>query len=182
MTYVWSILGSQSQTRTNIVDNPGTSFDAQKQFLANIEDAIHSPVDLPSSIKRYEDTLRYARSKVDFVVGIGLYMLPSDLRLQIGTITNYNNNITIAKRGNHLGINEDINEKITVHLPQTPAQTPPPPQPPQTPQPPQPPPQTPQPPLPPQSQAMGTREDMKITLIVAGTIAGIVALWWRKKE
>ena len=37
-TYCWAILGSQSQTRT------GTAFDAHKQFLANIEDAVNSPV------------------------------------------------------------------------------------------------------------------------------------------
>ena len=44
----------------------GTAFDAQKQFLTNIEDAINSPVDLPSQIARYQNTLKYARSKVDF--------------------------------------------------------------------------------------------------------------------
>ena len=45
-TYVWAILGAQAQTRSNILKT-GTGFDAQKQFLANIEDAIRlltSPV------------------------------------------------------------------------------------------------------------------------------------------
>ena len=50
--YVWAILGAQAQTRTGIL-GAGTSFDAQKQFLANPEDAISSPVDLPSAIARY---------------------------------------------------------------------------------------------------------------------------------
>ena len=50
-TYCWAILGSQSQTGTDILGT-GTAFDAQKQFLANIEDAINSPVDLPSQIAR----------------------------------------------------------------------------------------------------------------------------------
>ena len=36
-TYVWTILWAQSQTRSEILE-PGTGFDAQKQFLANIED------------------------------------------------------------------------------------------------------------------------------------------------
>ena len=52
-TYVWAILGAQTQTRSNILKT-GTGFDAQKQFLANIEDAIASPVDIPSSITRYQ--------------------------------------------------------------------------------------------------------------------------------
>ena len=41
-TYVWAILGSQAQTRTNIL-SAGTGFVAQKQFLANVEDSISSP-------------------------------------------------------------------------------------------------------------------------------------------
>ena len=43
-TYCWAILGSQTQTRTDILGS-GTAFDAQKQFLANVEDAINSPLD-----------------------------------------------------------------------------------------------------------------------------------------
>ena len=88
--YSWAILGAQSQTRTDILGT-GSEFDAQKQFLANIEDAINSPVDLPSPISRYQNTLKYTRSKVDFVYGIGLYMSPSNMELQIGTIQDYNN-------------------------------------------------------------------------------------------
>ena len=107
-TYVWCLLGSQAQTRSGIMDS-STGFDAQKQYLANLEDSINSAVDLPSSIKRYEDVLRYARSKVDFAVGGGLYMLPSDLRLQMGTIINYNNEILIAGDEQKLGQNKYIN-------------------------------------------------------------------------
>ena len=96
-TYCWAILGLQSQTRTDILGT-GTAFDAQKQFLANIEDAINSPVDLPSQIARYQNTLKYARSKVDFVYGTGLYMSPSNMELRIGTIQDYNNKIVIAMK------------------------------------------------------------------------------------
>ena len=109
-TYCWAILGSQSQTRTDILGT-GTAFDAQKQFLANIADAINSPVDLPSQIARYQSTLKYARSKVDFVYGIGLYMSPSNMELRIGTFQNYNNKIVIATEGLTLGLNDGTNTK-----------------------------------------------------------------------
>ena len=89
----------------------GTAFDAQKQFLANVEDAINSPVDLPSQISRYQNTLKYARSKVDFVYGIGLYMPPSNMELQIGTIEDYNNEIVIATKTQDLGLNNEVNVK-----------------------------------------------------------------------
>ena len=97
-TYAWAILGAQAQTRTSIIGE-GTAFDAQKQFLANVEDVIASPVDLPSAIAGYQDVLRYARSKVNFVFGIGLYMAPGNMELQIETIYDYNNEIVIAEPG-----------------------------------------------------------------------------------
>ena len=109
-TYVWSIVGAQSQARSSILGT-GKAFDAQKQFLANVEDVINSEVDLPSSIERYQSTLQYARSKVDFVVGLGLYMIPSDMDLYIGTINGYNNLITIATDDLQLGHNDTINEE-----------------------------------------------------------------------
>ena len=63
----------------------------------------------PSQIKKYQDTLKYARSKVDFVYGIGLYMSPSNMELRIGEIQNYYNKIIVATDYQKLGINNDIN-------------------------------------------------------------------------
>ena len=39
--YVWAILGAQSQARSSILGT-GKAFDAQKQFLANVEDVVNS--------------------------------------------------------------------------------------------------------------------------------------------
>ena len=108
-TYVWATLGAQAQTRSGILGT-GTSFDAQKQFLANVEDAISSPVDIPSAIERYQSVLQNASSKVDFAFGQGLYMAPSDMRLHIGTVAGYNNQIVIAPVGQPLGVSPDIND------------------------------------------------------------------------
>ena len=111
-TFVWAILGAQNQTRTSILGT-GKAFDAQKQLLSNVEDAINSAVDLPSSINRYQDTLHYARSKLDFVVGLDLYLIPSDMDLYIGTINGYNNLLSIADGNLNLGHNEKINEMVS---------------------------------------------------------------------
>ena len=108
-TYTWALIGSQAQTKSQIIGE-GTAFDAQKQFLVNVETAIASPVDLPSAITRYQDVLQYAGSKVDFVFGIGLYMAPSDMNLQIGHSVGYNNNIMIASSNQTIGINPSINK------------------------------------------------------------------------
>ena len=110
-TYVWAILGAQAQTRTGILTLRGntTSFDAQKQFLANIKDAISSPVDLPSAISRYQDVLQYAGSEVNFAFGIGLYMAPADMLLRVGSTAGYNNEIVVATADQKLGVNSGIN-------------------------------------------------------------------------
>ena len=108
-TYAWSILVSQSQARNSILGY-GKAFDAQKQFIANVEDAINSEVDLPSSIDRYQRTLQYARSKVDFVIGHGLYMLPSNMEIEVGVVNGYNNLIQIATDDMQLGFNASVNE------------------------------------------------------------------------
>ena len=114
-TFVWAILGAQGQARTSILGT-GKAFDAQKQFLANVEDSVNSAVDLPSSIERYQSTLQYARSKVDFAVGLGLYMVPSDMDLHIGTVNGYNNLIVIASSDDNiqLGRNDAVNEQVII--------------------------------------------------------------------
>ena len=113
-TYVWAILGAQAQTRSNILKT-GTGFDAQKQFLANIEDAIASPVDIPSSIARYQKTLQYASTPLDFVFGIGLYLSPSDMALHLGNVQGYNNEIQIAGSDAAIGHNPGINEVESIN-------------------------------------------------------------------
>ena len=86
------MLGAQAQTRSNIL-KIGTGFDAQKQFLANIEDAIASPVDIPSSTARYQKTIGYASTPLDFVSGRGQYLVPKDMALHPGNVRRYNNEI-----------------------------------------------------------------------------------------
>ena len=40
-------------------------------------------MDIQEDIKRYQDTLSYASSKVDYSVGENIYMLPSDMNVNI---------------------------------------------------------------------------------------------------
>jgi hypothetical protein len=107
-TYVWALLGAQSQTRSSMVGVKG--FDAQKQFKADVDDAIANPRGAPSQIQAYENVLRFAGSKVNFSFGQGLYMAPSNMLLHIGQIVGYNNEIVIATPSQTLGVNKTIND------------------------------------------------------------------------
>ena len=74
-----------------------------------MEDAINSAVDIPSSISRYQKTLQYAQSKLDFIVGHGLYLLPSNMELLVGNLNGYNNLIQVATSDMKIGFNESLN-------------------------------------------------------------------------
>ena len=108
-TCVYAVLGAQAQDRISFT--PDTGLDAKREFLYILEASIDSPVDLQDSIQRYQDSLQYARSQLNFVVGEGLYLLPSDMNLRIGTYVGYNNNILIATSDSSLGSNRAINSE-----------------------------------------------------------------------
>jgi hypothetical protein len=116
-TYVWAILGSQAQTRSNILGS-GSAFAAQQQFLSNVEDAIESPVDIPMAISCYESILQNARSEVDYVLGEGLYMIPHDMELRVSPITDYVGKVVLAPGGLPLGVVAQTAEN-TVEMPTT---------------------------------------------------------------
>ena len=60
-------------------------------------------------IGKYQGVLEHALSKVDFSVGIGIYMLLSNLNLAIGKKEVYNNKILGSNTGMKIGSNKDIN-------------------------------------------------------------------------
>ena len=53
--------------------------------------------------------MQYAKSKVDYAVGEFVYMLPSDMNLQIGNVRNYNNKILISSPSFKIGTNVKVN-------------------------------------------------------------------------
>ena len=71
-------------------------------------------VNIQEDIKRYQDTLSYALSKVDYSVGESIYMLPSDMTLKIrpGTV-GYNNKILVSDEKFIPGKNEKVNSLET---------------------------------------------------------------------
>ena len=108
--YAYLILSSQASARSSIIGNSASSLTAQSAFWNNFEDIVNRKVDVREDIKRYQDTLSYASSKVDYSVGEHLYMLPSDMTLKIrpGTV-GYNNKILVSDGKFNLGKNDEVN-------------------------------------------------------------------------
>ena len=109
--YAYLILSSQASAKSSIVGNLASSLTAQSAFLYNFENVVNCRVDICEDVKRYQDTLSYALSKVDYSVGEHLHMLPSDmtLKIRLGTV-GYNNKILVSDRKVNLGKNDEVNE------------------------------------------------------------------------
>ena len=95
--YAFLILSSQASARSSIVGNTASTRTAQSAFLNNFEDIVNRSVNIQEDIKRYQDTLSCASSKVDYSIGQNIYMLPSNMELKIKTGTvGYNNEILVS--------------------------------------------------------------------------------------
>ena len=71
--YAYLILSSQASARSGIVRNTASALTAQSAFLNNFENVVNRRLDIREDIKRYQDTLSYASSKVDYSVGEHMY-------------------------------------------------------------------------------------------------------------
>ena len=106
--YTYLTLTSQTSTRGPIVGHEARNLDAQQVFLNSFENIVNRRVNIPEDIQRFKKTLQYARSKVDYVIGEFIYMLLSDMNLQIGKVKNYNNKILISSPNFKIGTNLKI--------------------------------------------------------------------------
>ena len=108
--YAYLILSSQASARSSIVGNTASALTTQSAFLNNFENVVNRRVDIREDIKRYQDTLSYASSKVDYSMGQNIHMLPSNINLKIKTGTvGYNNKILISDEKFSLGKNVEVN-------------------------------------------------------------------------
>ena len=114
--YVLLVLTSQVQARSSIVGNSAPAVDAQKVFMGTFKALMNEDYSIGIDIERYQGVLEHALSKVDFSIGIGIYLLPSNLNLNIGRTRGCNNQILVSNTDMKIGSNRDINgdhEKLT---------------------------------------------------------------------
>ena len=112
--YAYLILSSQASARSSIVGNMASALTAQSAFLNNFENVVNHRVDIREDVKRYQDTLSYESSKVNYSVWENLFMLPSNMELKIKTGTvRYNNKILVSDGNFSLGKNDKVNSLET---------------------------------------------------------------------
>ena len=107
--YAYLILTSQTSTRGPIIGHEARKLDAQRTFLNSFENIVNRRVNIPEDIRRFQKTLQYARSKVDYAISEFVYMLPTDMNLRIGNVRNYDNKILISSPSFKIGTNVKVN-------------------------------------------------------------------------
>ena len=103
--YSYLTLTSQAAARHGILGDTAPALAAQRIFYDNLEDVINKVVSLEDDIGRYQNTLKYARSTLDYSVGRGLYILSSDMLLKPlnQVIEGFNDKIVVNTSGLELG-------------------------------------------------------------------------------
>ena len=107
--YVYLVLTSHAQARSSIVGNSAPAVDAQQALKGMFNALINEDYSIGTNIERYQGVLEHALSKVDISVGIGIYMLSSNLNLSIGKRNGYNNKILVRNTDMKIVSNRDIN-------------------------------------------------------------------------
>ena len=115
--YMYLVLTSQVQARSSIVGNSAPGLDAQQVLKSTFKALINKDYSIAIDIERYQGVLGHALSKVDFSVGTGIYMLPSDLNLNIGKAKGYNKKTLVSHADIKIGSNRDINKDHKKLLP-----------------------------------------------------------------
>ena len=108
-TYAFLILSSQASARSSIVGNTASALTAQSAFLNNFENVVNRKVDIQEDVKRYQETLSYTSSEVDYSVRENIFMLPTNMELRIrsGTVW-YKNKILVSDGNFSLGKNDEV--------------------------------------------------------------------------
>ena len=83
--------------------------DAQQALKGMFKALINEDYSISIDIERYQEVLEHALSKVDFSVGIGIHMLPSNLNLSIGKTKRYNKKILMSNTDMKIGSYRDVN-------------------------------------------------------------------------
>ena len=84
--------------------------DAQQVFKSTFKALTNKDNSIGIDIERYQRVLEHALSKIDFSVGTGIYMLPSDLDLSMGKTTGHKNKILVSNTDIKIGSKKNTNK------------------------------------------------------------------------
>ena len=106
--FVYCVLGSKVNVRSNILGSGGRAKEVQSEFLVLVEDAIRQ-LDLAKSVQRYQLAIDEAKVRLNLAVCPGAWLMPARLVINTESTIGYNNQLKEATLGMKLGVNDDVN-------------------------------------------------------------------------
>ena len=106
--YCYCILGAQKRTRSTIQGVSGGAIETQREFLDRIEDSIVLK-NISNSIQRYQEAIADAKTRLDFAVAQGVWLMPSRVVINTESIVGYNNMLVVSDETMQLGVNNNVN-------------------------------------------------------------------------
>ena len=92
--YCYCILGAQARTRSTIQGVSGSAIETQREFLDHIEDSIVLK-NISNSIQRYQEAIADTKTRLDFAVAQGVWVMPSRMVINTESIVGYNNKLGV---------------------------------------------------------------------------------------
>ena len=103
--FVYCKLGAQVNMRSSIVGGGGIAQEERQELTQPFEKAVIEE-DLSDSVQRYQEAIENSRVELDFAVTPGVWLLPSNLEINITRRANYNNFLQKATTKMKLGVSE----------------------------------------------------------------------------
>ena len=108
--YCYCILGVQARTRSTIQGVSGGAIETQREFLDRIEDSIVLK-NISNSIQRYQEAIADTRTRLDFAVAQGVWLMPSRMVINTESIVGYNNMLVVSDANMKLDVNNNVNRE-----------------------------------------------------------------------
>ena len=102
--FVYCVLGAQVNMRSSITGQSGSAQEVKQELINLFEKAIIEE-ELSVSAQRYQTAIQSSRAKLDFALAPGLWLLPSDLEINLTRKVGYNNFLQKATEDMKLGVN-----------------------------------------------------------------------------
>ena len=102
-SYVYSVLGSQAQTRWPIVGQGAKSLQTQDIFHRLVKDSITQD-DPVKSISNMRTAIKNTNVLLNMVITPGIILIPSDMIILKEKVTGYNNTLTLATKEMKFGM------------------------------------------------------------------------------
>ena len=93
--YIYLVLTSQLHARSSVVGNSACVVNAQHICKSIFKTLINGNYSIGVDIDKYQSALEQALYRVNFAMGTGFYMLPSNLKLNIEKTEGHYNKIFI---------------------------------------------------------------------------------------